>query len=1348
MPFIELLKFIFQPKYTCIVSQLYPNFVPSISLKFLNISDYMMNFAMLTLLFLLIGIMILILNKRKTSIIDSIKTDFSDIKNDVYLYRLYFLFFGILIPTCDIVFELFNIRSYSLLLQSFAFGSVFLCIYFLSYKIKSIERNLAAIFTFMYIVFSILVLINFFSKPFELVTYSGVLIIILFSYNVFNNYKFYLGFILIITLLFTLTTLFQQISTNIGVITLVYCLLIIVINQMKHYALINNKEKFYFTNEIVNKGNSLVIATKKNGELTYCSENVKHILGYSVEDVLGMGFWKLTEDPEFVGEAYHNDYQRDRIYKRKLKCKNGKYKYIQWVDKEFGKDLFVGIGIDVTEQIKIENQYKNLVETATDLIFETNQEGKFLFINSFTSELLDYKMKELMNLYFGELVREDFREKIINFYTKDLRELADNLPLMEFPILKKNGEEVWISQKVTIKRDENGKIIGYTGIARDITLIRSLEIERSSRQEKIKKYNNALSKLSTTSFAIFDDITPVIKLIFENVAKASGINRISFWNYYPDSIHCRDLYELDIDKHSNHLILYKKDLPIYFDSIEKEEIIVASDVMKQKETSEFVDNYFKEHNIKSLLDYPVFIDGKLHGIICFETTNKKRYWDNEDINFTRSVSEIITLGFETIKRKQIEENLVYKSDLLTAVTKISEKILVSKDTFKDFDDILATLGKATKADRTYYFEAVEEKRIISQKFEWVRGQIEPQLENPELQNVPYEIFLDIVIPLKSSKVYNKLVKNMFESDFKELMKSQEILSVLIFPIHVKNILVGAIGFDDCTTERIWTEDEINILQSLMNNISSAIERGLNESLIYSSEERFRLLADNIPGTIYLSKYDSKFTKIYLNDEIEKLTGYAKELFLNNEISYLDIIHPDDCERVVKDQKYALENNQKIHFIYRIIHKDERIVWVEEFGDVILKNNQVEFIEGIFIDITERKLQEAAIKEKEMAIAANKAKSEFLANMSHEIRTPLNGIIGFTDLLMNSDLEKGQAKYMKTVNQSAKSLMSVINDILDFSKIESGNLELVIEETKLKELASEVIDTIRFEAIQKKIDVDVHVNADVPKMVWIDAIRLKQILINLLGNAVKFTSNGKVKLKIEVMDRITTHQTRLRFSVIDTGIGIRRENQAKIFEAFSQEDSSTTRQYGGTGLGLSISNKLLALMNSKLELISEPNVGSTFYFDVDVQSSSKEKITNLNLLKVDEDFVYQNFDALRVLIVEDNNINSLLAKTLIKKILPNSKITTVSNGQEAIEKFEVEQFDIIFMDIQMPLMNGYEATKIIRTMDHGKTIPIIALTAGTVIGEKEKCLEIGMNDYVSKPIIKGSLEEVIAKWITY
>lgn len=1116
------------------------------------------------------------------------------------------------------------------------------------------------------------------------------------------------------------------------------------IEDFKDFFTLNKKNRFSFADEIINKGKSLVIATKKTGELIYCSENVIQILGYMPEEVLGMGFWELTEDPEFIGEAYHEDYIRDRIYTRKLKCRNGQYKYIQWIDKQFGNDLFVGIGHDVTEQINIENKYRDLIESAKDIIFEIDSKGKFMYVNSFSGQLLQYSREELVNMHFSELIREDYREKITQFY---IETVIDEGYDIEFPILKKSGEEVWVSQKVTIRRDETGKVMTYLGIARDITAIARIEQENKERHEKMQRYTQALSQLSASPYLNFEKFEDSLKLIFENVASVSNIPRISFWLYKEDYLECVELYELEKNEHSSGKILYKKDYPVYFENIEKESIIIASDALKQKETAEFAEGYLKKFDIKSMLDYPIVINGKLFGALCYEITGERRFWDYDDINFTRSITELITLSVEFFKRKEIEEKIKYKSNILFTLTQITEKVMGSQNVISLMPEILEEIGKATKVDRAYYFAADETKRIVSQEFEWCTPGIEPQIDNHELKAAPYEAALDIIVPLKAKKIYKKLVKNIYESEYKEIMKSQNILSVIIFPIIVKNKLFGFIGFDDCKTERIWTDDEINPVQTLMNYISSTIEKELDEKLLLESQERFRLLADNIPGTVYLSKNDEKWTKIYLNDEIEKLTGYPKSDFLNNTISYMNLIHPDEKESVIKSQLESLKKGEKIHQTYRIIKKDGSVVWVEEFGDIVKRGSEIDYIEGIFIDITQKKLQETAVKEKELAIAASKAKSEFLANMSHEIRTPLNGIIGFTDLLMKSKLEKVQKKYMHTVNQSAKSLMDLINDILDFSKIESGNLELVIEETNLEKLTREVIDAIRFDAKQKKLDLDIHINDDVPVTIWTDPLRMRQILINLLGNAVKFTFKGKVKLKIEVTSKIDTHQTMLRFSVSDTGIGIKPENHKKIFEAFSQEDNSTTRQFGGTGLGLSITNKLLGMMGSKLELESELNKGSTFYFDIEVQSSSKDKRSIFDIPVVEEEIIYENHRKLNILVVEDNNINSLLAKTLLKKITPNASVTITANGQEAYDKCRESTFDIIFMDIQMPVMNGYESTKLIRMLKQYENVPIIALTAGTLSNEKEKSFESGMNNYITKPIMKGSIENIISKYFT-
>ena len=1259
-------------------------------------------------------------------------------------YQRYFLFFAVVIPSIEVIIYILELRPKPMV-YNFLFGLVFILVFIISVIFDSIKKYLHRIFQLIFLAYLTIILVKISSdKNLDLISYSALLILMFLSFNIIKNkieYTVFISFSFVTVLLLTLT---NTLKFETGITLIICYLLIVVINFIRQITYLNSRNKFLFANEIVNKGNSLVIATKKNGELIYCSETITKILGYNISEVLGMGFWKLTDDKEFIGEKYHDNYIKNRLYTRKLKCSDGQYKYIQWVDKQFGEDIFVGIGNDITEKVNLENQYQNLIENATDLIFETDDDGNFTYINSFSSKLLGYELNELMSMHFGNLVREDYRNEIIDYYTNELKNIS-HASLREFPIVKKNGEEIWISQLVTLKRNDFNEILGYSGIARDITLIRNLENENIQRQEKIKKYNNALTKLSTTNFIAYDNLVTILRLIFENISESSNIQRISFWNYQIDRIECVNLYDLQTKSHSNHTILFKKDLPIYFESIEKEEIIIASDVENQNETSEFVDLYFKKHNIKSLLDYPVFIDGKLYGIICFEATGNKRYWDNEDINFTRSVSEIISIGIESLKRKEIENNLKYKSELLTIANKMSEKILTSKNIYNEINAIFESIGKITSIDRIYLFETNESTRTVSQKYEWVNQNIIPQMDNPELQEVPYELILDVIVPLKAKKIYNKLVKNIYESEFKELLKSQNILSVLIIPLQVQNKTIGFIGFDDCTYERIWSEDEITIFQTLINYISSSIERLQNEDTIYESQERFRLLAENIPGTVYLSKNDDNWTKIYINDEIENLTGYSKNDFLENKISYINLIHPEDKAKAIKDQKRALAKGEKIHQIYRIIKKDQSIAWVEEFGDSIKKDEGIDYIEGIFIDITEKKIKEDAIKEKEMAVAANKAKSDFLANMSHEIRTPLNGIVGFTELLMHTQLNKSQEKYMKTVNQSAKSLMGLINDILDFSKIESGNLELNVEEIKLEDLANQVIDTVKYEAIQKKLAIDLFIDAEVPNRIWIDPVRIKQVLINLMGNAVKFTATGHIKLTIITLNKIDIHQTIIRFSVIDTGIGIKSENQAKIFEAFSQEDSSTSKQFGGTGLGLSISNKILELMNSKLQLTSYPNQGSTFYFDLIVQSSAKEN-PKLNKKKNEGEIAFTSHFEAKVLIVEDNNINSLLAKTLIKKILPNCTIQIASNGIEAIENCKETLFDIIFMDIQMPVMNGYESTIEIRKNKLYKNIPIIALTAGTVIGEKEKCLEIGMNDYLSKPIVKGSLEHIIANWL--
>jgi signal transduction histidine kinase/DNA-binding response OmpR family regulator len=725
--------------------------------------------------------------------------------------------------------------------------------------------------------------------------------------------------------------------------------------------------------------------------------------------------------------------------------------------------------------------------------------------------------------------------------------------------------------------------------------------------------------------------------------------------------------------------------------------------------------------------------------------------------------------------------------------------------------------------------------------------------------------------------------------------------------------IGALAIFDDQPRPVLTQTQRTLLMALAEHLADLYQstqvqthnQGFNGATTdaFKNQSQSKIYLQRNAADEQVAELTSKINDVERLRHLANIGSWAYNI-ANNTLTWSEVTSSifqvdTDFHPTVENERlfYNPESRQKISAAFdsailygtswnlelQITRVNGDSAWIKSYGIPEMQDGICRRVYGTVEDITPIKnMKIRLVAAKEDSELANRAKSEFLANMSHEIRTPLNGVIGFTDLLTKTDLNETQHQYLGIISQSSNALLNTINDILDFSKIEAGKLDIHCTRCNLHELLGESADVIKYQVQSKRLELLLDIAPNVSKFVWMDEVRIKQILINLLGNAVKFTETGEIALKIQSLAETSisneTGYDTFRFSVRDTGIGIHQDKMLKIFEAFSQEDASVTKKYGGTGLGLTISNRLLELMGSKLEVTSTLGKGSLFYFDlilktevaeivdeqsyeainkvliVDNNANNRTIIHKMLLLnqidsievssgmeavdliatgehfdvilmdyhmpdidgletirKIKESFrdspfepafillhsssdeltvqecerlninhrlmkpikikdLYNSLNSLisktkqiqqapgkhietietsfNIIIAEDNAVNMLLAKTIVKKIAPEVVIFEATTGVEALEIYKRESIDIILMDVQMPDMNGYVATKEIRAISPQNQIPIIALTAGNVKGEREKCISSGMNDFISKPVVANTIALCLKKWLAF
>ncbi|MEY5047791.1 MAG: multi-sensor hybrid histidine kinase [Bacteroidota bacterium] len=1049
--------------------------------------------------------------------------------------------------------------------------------------------------------------------------------------------------------------------------------------------------------EIFEKVRMLAVTIDNSCKITYCNTNFLNLTGFKKSEVLGQDLFDLfvpengleNQRTEFLDITHGGMFLEQ--FERQLFSKYGDNRIIQFnvamiADADGEISGFSLVGKDVSENKRMvralrdtNKKLEDFMQNANDLIQLFTVEGKFTFVNQTWKETLGYSDEEIENLRFSDIISVDHKHATLSTLHKILH--GEIIPEFETVLQTKEGKNVYVSCSVNC-RIVNGTATEFRGIFHNNT--------SRIRAERAQTLFYSIANLAVKSDnleSLYLDIHKLLKQYIDvnnfHVALIDNEHQQLNFPYYVDENNPGVIS-------SSHRIV-GKGLSEYTLKQGKALFLYEEDILKLSENNEIE---LIGRLPKIWMGVPLRLENKIIGAIAVKSYSDKNKYKQRHLEMLDFVSSQIALA---IDRKIKEAKIADQTSRLRSIFESSSHLIWSVN-----QKIELTSFNQNYADAIYFHHGV----------------------NLFTDNIQQEQKLII-----SDESFRDFVFEKYRLAFQGIPQHYE---TYISDKQNKNI-------------QIWRETYLNPIISSegkieeVSGISHDITEKKNAELaIQEREEKFRSIFESFQDIYYQTDSLGRITLI--SPSVYELTGYTPQEMIGKKISDYYV----NAKKQEKLLKQLLRTGSVRNFEVRIRRKDgSEIQTISNIRVVFNNKREAIATEGVARDITFlKKTEQDLINAKEIAEKSLKVKELFLANMSHEIRTPMNGIIGMIDILDMSPLDANQKDYVNTIKRSSETLLNILNDILDLSKIEAGKMQLKPQPIYLQNTLDKLIGLFSQQAKNKGIELIFKIEEDVPLYVVADETRLIQILANLTSNAIKFTDKGSVTIQVEKQKSSVKNKCLLKASIIDTGIGIAKENLALLFNTFSQIDNSSTKSFSGTGLGLVISKQLCEMMNGTIGVKSKVNHGSSFWFTFLVPTCEPFEIPQQNKVNIHQDV---NLNGVAILVVDDNSVNRKVASEILKSY--HCSVDLATNGIEAIDKVKANNYQLILMDIQMPVMDGVTAMQEIRSTIKNKIIPpIIAMTAYSMKDDKLKFIDAGMDDYISKPIRPESLISKIVEWL--